>query len=72
MVGTLKKLVEAGEIEKDEKTVIYITGNGLKTQDVLLGHVPEPVKIRPDLKEVERLLSACREVRYEKEVAKWQ
>ncbi len=72
VVGTLKKLVEAGEIERDEKTVIYITGNGLKTQDVLLGHVPEPVKIKPDLKEVERLLSAGREVRYEKEVAQWQ
>lgn len=72
VVGTLKKLVEAGEIERDEKTVIYITGNGLKTQDVLLGHVPEPVKIKPDLKEVEKLLSAGREVRYEKEVAQWQ
>lgn len=72
VVGTLKKLVEAGEIERDEKTVIYITGNGLKTQDVLLGHVPEPVKIRPDLKEVEKLLSAGREVRYEKEVTQWQ
>ncbi|MBI4344015.1 MAG: threonine synthase [Euryarchaeota archaeon] len=72
VVGTLKKLVEAGEIERDEKTVIYITGNGLKTQDVLLGHVPEPVKIRPDLKEVEKLLSAGREIKYEKEVAQWQ
>lgn len=50
VVATLKKLVESGEIESDEKTVIYITGNGLKTQDVLADYLPVPVKIKPDLK----------------------
>lgn len=49
VVATLKKLVEAGEIESDEKTVIYITGNGLKTQDVLADYLPTPIKIKPDL-----------------------
>ena len=48
-VGTLKKLVASGEIEKDERTVIYITGNGLKTQDVLLEHLVQPPTIKPDL-----------------------
>ncbi len=48
-VATLKKLVESGEIEKDERTVIYITGNGLKTQDVLLEHLVQPPTIKPDL-----------------------
>jgi threonine synthase len=48
-VGTLKKLVESGEIERDERTVIYITGNGLKTQDVLLEHLTQPPTIKPDL-----------------------
>lgn len=56
VVGVLKKLVEAGEIEKDEKTVVYITGNGLKTQDVLINSVSMPVKIKPDLKEFEKIL----------------
>ncbi len=46
----MKKLVESGEIEKDEKTVIYITGNGLKTQDVLMDHLAQPPTIRADLK----------------------
>jgi threonine synthase len=49
VVATLKKLAEAGEIESDERTVIYITGNGLKTQDVLADYLPAPIKIKPDL-----------------------
>ncbi|MBU2559982.1 threonine synthase [archaeon] len=49
VVATLKKLVEAGEIDSDERTVIYITGNGLKTQDVLAEYLPSPIKIKPDL-----------------------
>lgn len=56
VVGTLKNLIEQGEIEKDERTVIYITGNGLKTQDVLMEHLPTPVKIKPDLKAFEDIL----------------
>jgi len=49
VVATLKKLVEEGEIDKDERTVIYITGNGLKTQDVLVDYLPKIVNIKPDL-----------------------
>ncbi|MFQ6105583.1 MAG: threonine synthase, partial [Candidatus Hydrothermarchaeaceae archaeon] len=56
VVGTLKKLVEAGKIDKDEKTVIYITGNGLKTQDVVLDYIGKPVRIKSDLQEFEMLL----------------
>ncbi|MFH1773379.1 MAG: threonine synthase [Methanobacteriota archaeon] len=62
VVGTLKKLVESGEIDKDEKTVIYITGNGLKTQEVLLGHVATPIKIKPDLKEFEQALAVKQKI----------
>jgi threonine synthase len=50
VVGALKKLVSSGEIEKDERTVIYITGNGLKTQEVLMEHLVQPPTIKPDLK----------------------
>ena len=35
-VAVLQKLVEQKKIEKDELVVLYITGNGFKTQDVLL------------------------------------
>ncbi len=62
VVGTLKKLVESGEIDKDEKTVIYITGNGLKTQEVLTSKVAKPIKIKPDLNEFEQALAAKQKI----------
>lgn len=77
VVGTLKNLVEEGEIDRDEKTVIYITGNGLKTQDVLVSRLVLPVKIKPDIKEFEKVLaeegkSADTYPEKEKEVTTWQ
>ncbi|MGC8685520.1 MAG: threonine synthase [bacterium] len=45
-VGVAKKLIEQGRIPKDESIVILVTGNGLKTQEVLLDHV-EPLKVIP-------------------------
>lgn len=77
-VGTLKKLVEEGEIEKDERTVIYITGNGLKTQDVLVDHLAKAVTIKPDLAAFEKYLAASKsgrvgvEAKEHKEVKVWQ
>ncbi len=68
VVAALKKLVEQGEMDKDEETVIYITGNGLKTQEVLIDHLPTPAKISPDLKEFDKLLSS----KIKKEAVPWQ
>ena len=48
-IATLKKLVEAGKIKKNEVTVAYITGTGLKTQEALQGRLAEPVTIKPNL-----------------------
>lgn len=62
VVATLKKLVEAGEIESDEKTVIYITGNGLKTQDVLADYLPSPITIKPDLEAFNAYTKLIKEV----------
>ena len=43
------KLIESGRIKRDETTVLCITGNGLKTQEALVGHMLEPHKIEPRL-----------------------
>jgi threonine synthase len=59
-VAVLKKLVEAGKIDPDEKTVIYITGNGLKTQEAVQGYVGEPLTIEPKLDSFERALERSR------------
>ena len=55
-VAVLKKLVEAGKINPDEKTVIYITGNGLKTVEAVQGAIAEPFTIEAKLESFERAL----------------
>ncbi|MCG9893537.1 MAG: threonine synthase [Thermosynechococcaceae cyanobacterium MS004] len=55
-IAVLKKLVEAGKINPDEKTVVYITGNGLKTVEAVQGAIAEPFTIEPKLESFERAL----------------
>ena len=38
-VAALKQLAEAGELGRDERTVVYVTGNGLKNPDAVAGHL---------------------------------
>jgi threonine synthase len=55
-IGVLKKLAERGDIHPDELVVAYVTGNGLKTQEALAGHLVEPVHVRPSMRAVEEAL----------------
>jgi threonine synthase len=48
-IASLKKLAETGRIGRDEVTVAYITGIGLKTQEAIMGKVGEPTAIEPNL-----------------------
>ncbi len=50
-VACTKKLIENGSIPRDESVVICITGNGLKTQEAILGKCGEPRIISPSLRE---------------------
>ncbi|WP_088890800.1 threonine synthase [Leptolyngbya ohadii] len=59
-IATLKKLVEAGKIDPEETTVVYITGNGLKTQEAVQGYIGEPLTIEPKLDAFERALERSR------------
>lgn len=59
-IAVLKKLVEAGKINPDESTVVYITGNGLKTQEAVQGYVGEPLTIEAKLESFERALERSR------------
>lgn len=49
VVAATKKLVQQGKIKKDELTVISITGNGLKTQEVVLPKLAQVIKVKPNL-----------------------
>ncbi len=59
-IAVLKKLVEAGKIDPEETTVVYITGNGLKTQEAVQGYAGEPLTIEPKLDSFERALERSR------------
>jgi len=41
-VAVLKKMVEQGKIDKNDTTICYVTGNGLKTTEVLMEVLPKP------------------------------
>lgn len=59
-IAVLKKLVEAGKIAPDEKTVVYITGNGLKTQEAVQNAAGEPLTIEANLDAFEQALDRAR------------
>ena len=48
-IGVLRKLVKQGIIKKQDLTVAYITGNGLKTQEAVVDSVGRPIRIQPSL-----------------------
>ena len=51
-VAVLKKLVEEGKIDKDERIVCYITGNGLKATEAITSVLPKLKSVKPDAQEV--------------------
>ena len=59
-IAVLKKLVEAGKIDPEERTVAFITGNGLKTQEAVEGYIGEPLTIEPKLDSFERAMERAR------------
>jgi threonine synthase len=56
VVAGLKKLVASGAIKKGQLTVAFITGAGLKTQEVV-ADVVQPLIIEPTLESFEEVLS---------------
>ncbi|WP_127543682.1 threonine synthase [Actinoplanes sp. OR16] len=49
-VAVLKKLVESGKLDPAKETVVYNTGEGLKTLDAVAGQVGPTHTIKPSLK----------------------
>jgi threonine synthase len=47
-VAVLRKLIEEGRIDRDERTVCYVTGNGLKTTEAIIGLLPKLKAVKPD------------------------
>jgi threonine synthase len=54
------KLIESGRIPRDESIVISITGNGLKTQEVVTDELVYPPVIDPKMSEFDRMLDGLK------------
>ncbi|MBV8381756.1 MAG: threonine synthase, partial [Planctomycetaceae bacterium] len=52
-VAVAQKLIEQGKIDRNGSTVLCITGNGLKTQEALIGKIARPVVIKPTMEAFE-------------------
>jgi len=51
-VAVLKKMVEQGKIDKNEITVCYVTGNGLKATESLMEILPKPEVMQPNVAKI--------------------
>ena len=56
VISGLRKLAESGPIKRDEVAVAFITGNGLKTQEVV-SHLADPVRIKPTYESFESAMA---------------
>jgi threonine synthase len=65
-LAVAQKLIAQGKIDRDGSTVLCITGNGLKTQEALLGKIAQPVVIKPSLAEFEALVGGYGHARSER------
>jgi len=66
-VATLAKLAAAGVVRPDERVVVYITGNGLKTVEALAGALGPSATIPPTLEAVAKLIDADGHLRAEEQ-----
>jgi threonine synthase len=48
----LQKMVEQGKIDKNDKVVCYITGNGLKATESIMQVLPQPTVYKPNINEI--------------------
>ena len=62
VVSGLKNLADSGAIKPDELTVVYITGNGLKTQEAVES-VVDPLSVSPTMTSFEDAMQQRKAVR---------
>lgn len=55
-IAVLKKLVEEGKIDKNDSTICYVTGNGLKTTEVMMEVLPKPQVMQADVAKIAALV----------------
>ncbi|WP_309492466.1 threonine synthase [Candidatus Hecatella orcuttiae] len=56
VIAALKKMVEQGDIQPDERVVCYITGNGLKTPEAVSEILAQPTEIEPRMDSLKNII----------------
>ena len=56
-VAVLRQMVDEGLVDRSDTTVCYVTGNGLKAVDPLMGVLPRPEVVKAD---ADRILAEVR------------
>jgi len=55
-VAVLKKMVEEGKIDKNDRTICYVTGNGLKATESLMEVLPKPQVMQADVGKISAMV----------------
>jgi len=55
-VAILKKMVEARKIDKNDSVICYVTGNGLKTTEVMMEVLSKPQTMQADVAKISALV----------------
>ncbi len=55
-VAVLKKMVETGKIDKNDSVICYVTGNGLKTTEVMMEVLSKPQTMQADVTKIAALV----------------
>ena len=56
-VAVLKKMVEERKIDKNDSTICYVTGNGLKTTEVLMGVLSKPQTMQANAEKISTMVN---------------
>jgi threonine synthase len=55
-VAVLKKMIETGKIDKNDSVICYVTGNGLKTTEVMMEVLSKPQTMQADISKIAALV----------------
>lgn len=62
VISGLKRLIEAGRVDRDEVVVAFITGAGLKTQEAVSDVLAAPILVEPTIASFEQAMSERNDV----------
>ncbi len=55
-MAVLKKLVEDGKIDKNDTTICYVTGNGLKATESIMEVLQKPKVMQADVAKISAMV----------------